>query len=158
MDPDLTELVFSDKKFKSEKSDKELLAYWPASNIPIVPKIAIFNNVSTKKLNIVAESYIHFASDQSYNDEFNYFIATKDDDNRLVCVEADVHRMLPDYTFKDVEVEQEETVRLTKKEQFDELKEKFGSKRSQRDLGNYLKVYFMKYLNMLCNCSKQKKV
>lgn len=117
------------------------LAYWPGSHIPIEPKLSLKLNPSTNKYHLFAKDVIGFNSDDNGDDNYNYFIATLDKkrQNSLVCKPSRLFRMMPNYEFKDLLIDQkqesEPQTRLTKKEQLDELKEKFGSRKTQRDLG-----------------------
>lgn len=126
------ELYFPETSQSVENS--ELFTYWPASNVPINPTISIDIDPKTKKCSIVAKNYLEFKSDNVCGEEFDYYIATKDGD-RLVCRPAEIHRMLPQYDSVKIATREENHTPLSKKEQLDEMKEKFGSRKTQRDLG-----------------------
>ncbi|OTF75452.1 DNA-directed RNA polymerase I subunit RPA49-like protein, partial [Euroglyphus maynei] len=118
----------------------ENFVYWPASQPPPDPEFKFEKFQNQTKL--LAKDTISFESfNDKTNDDFNYFAATIDPNNsgRLICRPAKLYRMLPNYEFKDLQDAQnadDENVRLTKREQMDELKRKFGSKKSQRDLAS----------------------
>ncbi|XP_046916566.2 uncharacterized protein LOC124497025 isoform X1 [Dermatophagoides farinae] len=121
----------------SKPENCENLVYWPGSQPPPNPEFTFEKFQDQTKL--LAKDTISFESfNDPSNDDFNYFVATIDPNNpgRLTCKPAKLYRMLPNYGFKDLHDAQndDESVRLTKREQMDELKGKFGSKKSLRDL------------------------
>lgn len=142
---------------EKQKDDTETLLYWPASRVPTDAKFNIETVPKTKKSIITAESTaISFSSKESDDDDgnYNYYIATRDSHGKLVCRPAQMYRMFPNYAFKDEanQVNDDEAIRLTKREQMDELKEKFGSRKSQRDLGLVALwfIYLFVYLTRSC--------
>lgn len=122
----------------SKPENCENFVYWPASQPPPNPEFKFEKFQNRTKL--LAKDTILFESfNDNTNDDFNYFAATIDPNNsgRLVCKPAKLYRMLPNYVnLLDAE-NADESIRLTKREQMDELKGKFGSKKTQRDLGGF---------------------
>lgn len=146
---DCVKLKFIDPE-KSQISDESLL-YWPASHVPKDVQFSRETNSKTKQTTITAKGHVNFSSTQANDDDVNYFIARRGPNGKLICQPAQMYRMFPNYAFKDeaLETENEDTNRLTRREQLDELKEKFGSRRSQRDLGLFilLLLFFPSYYN-----------
>lgn len=125
-------------KFKKD-ADKKMLAFWPASNIPIEPKILIEKSEDNSNSNprLLVEGFVPFVSDDSGNEDVNYFIGSKSKNGRLVCRPVQLHRMMPVYSNVEQCKQNDTKVSLTEREKLDELKEKFGSKKTQRQLGMY---------------------
>lgn len=114
----------------------EKFVYWPATQKPFNPKL-YFQNDDRKKL-LAEENGVQFESfSDASMEEFNYFVAKLDSSDQLFCKPIQIYRMMPNFTFKDTLDDQnkEEKASLSRREQFDEFKNKFGSKKSQRDLG-----------------------
>lgn len=141
---DLVKLKFIDPE-KTQISDESLL-YWPASHVPKDVKFFRETNNKTKQTTITAKGHVNFSSANTGDDDVNYFIGRRGSNGKLICQPTQMYRMFPNYAFKDeaLETESEDSSRLTRREQLDELKEKFGSRRSQRDLGLFL-FYFINY-------------
>ena len=142
-------LKFIDFEKKSNNYNKiETLLHWPASNIPSEAKFSLETSPKTNKTVINAESVVNFSSCNTINendDGVNYFIASLNHVNRrLICYPSQVFQMFPNHDYQDsgspssLKSNLNESSHLTKKEQLDELKLKFGSKKSQRDLGKFI--------------------
>ncbi|UXI14298.1 DNA-directed RNA polymerase I subunit RPA49-like [Sarcoptes scabiei] len=129
----------NDDEKSSQNSHSNNLVYWPATSSPKDPKFS-FKEINGRSKLVADDIVIQFESfsDESEND-FDYYIAYLDS-NKLQCQQTKLYRMLPNYSFKNLADEQEKnrdgssSKRLSKREQLDELKGKFGSKKSQRDL------------------------
>ncbi|KAI2804203.1 hypothetical protein RDWZM_007696 [Blomia tropicalis] len=138
MSTDLVKLKFVNTEIDQTKNGFETFLYWPACNIPDDAKYTVTTSPKTKKVAISAQSHVNFCSSETCDSEVDYYFATKDNRGKLVCQPAQLFRMFPicEYNDNSDENDQSETNRLTKREQMDELKEKFGSRRSQRDLAS----------------------
>lgn len=128
-------MKFTDPE-KSQNKCENLL-YWPASHVSKDVKFSLEKSSKTKQATVTAKGHVNFSSTQMNDDDVNYFIARYDQSGKLICQPAQIHRLFPNYAFKDeaIKTEIDDASRLTRREQLDELKEKFGSRRSQRDLG-----------------------
>ena len=140
---DCVKLKFIDPEKSHKKNRNETLLYWPASNIPTDAKFTVEVSPKTSKTTITAESSVNFSSSETCDGDVNYFIATRDPSGKLVCHHTQMFRMFPDYGFKDVaqKEDSDDANRLSRREQLDELKEKFGSRKSQRDLGLFISCH-----------------
>lgn len=141
-------LKFADHD-KSTNKDGTLL-YWPASHVPKDVKFAVDSCPKTNKTTVTAQTNaVNYSSCDSGGDDVNYFIATLNNSGKLVCHSTELFRMFPQYGFKDTAdsvSDLNEAVVLTKREQLEQLKEKFGSKKTQRDLGLFCVISFCFYL------------
>lgn len=132
---DCAKLKFIDLEKSQNKS--ETLLYWPASQVSKDVKFTLEKSSKTKQTTVTAKGHVNFSSTQMNDDDVNYFIARQDQSGKLICQPTQIYRLFPNYAFKDeaIKIENDDASRLTRREQLDELKEKFGSRRSQRDLG-----------------------
>lgn len=119
-----------------ESNNIDNFVYWPATQRPFDPKFFL-NKDNPKKL-LSENNGIQFESfSDASTEEFNYFVAKLDSSGQLICKPAQIYRMMPNFALKDISEEQNKDSQkiLTKREQFEELNRKFGSKKSQRNFG-----------------------
>lgn len=137
-------LDFPNNDKDGNNSPSKVLAYWPASHVPVNPKFSFDKTTNKRNPTIVAQDHIQFKSDEELfsDDNYNYFIGSlSEDGKRMKCQTSKLYRMMPCYDFKDHEDSLKKgDSTLTKKEQLDEMKEKFGSRRSQRDLCKFFSL------------------
>ena len=125
--------------FITKDRNVENLTEWMGAPAPTDVKIR-FEKESVSKTTALAEGTVDFRQRHEFDDNFRYFIAVKGPNNKLICKPAKLYRMMPCFD-KFMSQFQDEKEQLTRREQLDELKTKFGSKKTQRQNGEHYFFY-----------------
>lgn len=121
-------------KIEVINDSKQLMAFFPSSGIPLSAKFCFKTDENSKqnKLNAIdLTSNMSFIGDDSMNKSSNYYLGIRDR-NVMKLYSTSLYRMDPIVHMS----EDSSQTALTVKEQFDEMKEKFGSRKTQRSLAS----------------------
>jgi len=117
----------------------QLMTFWPSSGIPFDAKFSFKTDETSKQKKLSgfdSNTDMKFIGDDSINKNSNYYLGIRER-NVLKIYSVSMHKMDPviqlsDETLNDNSLQTPLTVR----QQMDEMKEKFGSRKTQRSLAN----------------------
>jgi hypothetical protein len=126
-------------KIEVMNDSKEVMAFWPSTGIPFEAKIGFKTDETTRQKCLNAfdlKTNQSFIGDDSMNKNSNYYLGIREK-NVMKIVSISMYKMNPIINLNNKSLNETLTqTPLTIKEQLDEMKEKFGSRKTQRSLAS----------------------
>lgn len=123
------------------QAKEETITYWPGCGIAYNAEFSFINEDSTvnrPKIKRIkgfdSATKLTYTSESVPKDVTRYYVGIKEG-NQMKIVPAEIYNMMPKIDSNDLQLQTDTThIPLTAKEQNDEIKEKFGSRKTKRAL------------------------